>query len=72
MNQITEAFLQGTPYAAVKFLGYWERGNLSVQFDGAYLLDWAKDVKLPSHDELHHMKQAQQQLRDRLFAKPTQ
>ncbi len=71
-NQITEAFLQGTPYAAVKFLGYWERGNLSVQFDGAYLLDWTKDIKLPSHDELHHMKQAQQQLRDRLFAKPTQ
>ena len=69
-NQITESLIKGTPYAAVKFLGYWEKQNLCIQDEGAHVMDWSKKIIIPSKNEFRAMKSQQIKMRDKLFLNP--
>lgn len=71
-NQISEALLHGTPFACIRFLGYWERQNLSYTSEGAHILDWSSEVQIPKKDELIKIKREQHQLRNHLFLPPQQ
>lgn len=69
-NQISEALLHGTPYACVKFLGYWEEGNQVIAWEGMHLLNWTQSFSIPSKKDLSQMKKDQIVKRDEFFSSP--